>query len=714
MPSLSVGNPLPDQKIIDILPFPNLTVQSLQVTDEDKNPIDLEAGRAFWLLSVFEYKKPLQKEFQIQFTVNEQQRETLPFDFSRRLEEGSDEIEVFWGPWILHRGGSYTASIHLDSQQNIKELNESDNLFELNLNIEGDLPPIWDLIRSEEGKRLLGDGTNVIVGSMDDALDFKHPLLTGGDSLGRPRLINLNQNNSGLDNSPINSEHATQVMGIVLAKAIRRGDFEGMAPDARYVCTEFLNRSGPSDHEVLDVRDAAGFLVENGAEVINLSWSYWTGNTESSYAGETELTNLLIDYLAYAHNIVCVPAINQLQNHNFPTAPGSSRNTITVGGIASNLQRTWEFQNHGPTKDGRSKPDLLGGSAEDVVSLSHRWREGEYLKSGLFGTSYCAPFVTGAVAQMIDFAKTRNQNRDHRVIKAILLSSATPLLRSDGSEWNTAEGTTLDAEQGAGLLNMVRVHQIYSAGEQNPNRCRIPGYDFAEILGHSNPDSSIDLNSQGIKVYNLGQLFHTSPEFVATLTWDRHTFWNDENGNDMIDKEDSFSTDHKDRLDNLDLLLFKDGELVAQSRSMNDNTEHLRLTNLEPGHYQLVVERKLILDSGEGEEYGLAWFSTGTWAHEAIRFTRGDVNADGKFDISDPLYTLLYLFKGSLPVTCLDSADFNDDGFVDISDAVSNLMFQFRGLGQLPPPGRDTCGLDPTTDSLDCHQFPPCEDLDAL
>jgi len=97
------------------------------------------------------------------------------------------------------------------------------------------------------------------------------------------------------------------------------------------------------------------------------------------------------------------------------------------------------------------------------------------------------------------------------------------------------------------------------------------------------------------------------------------------------------------------------------------------------------------------------------------RFKRGDSNMDGRFDISDPINTLLYAYLGQGNVRCPDAADANDDGALDLSDAVLSLTSQFVDTSiKLPPPNMiekngklimDAAeGIDTTKDNL-----PPCE-----
>ncbi len=87
-------------------------------------------------------------------------------------------------------------------------------------------------------------------------------------------------------------------------------------------------------------------------------------------------------------------------------------------------------------------------------------------------------------------------------------------------------------------------------------------------------------------------------------------------------------------------------------------------------------------------------------------FVRGDVNADGRIDVSDAVGTLYHLFVGrQLP--CLKSADTNDSGDLDLADAIYLLTYLFAG-GEPPPPPFPHCGPDTTGDPLTCTSFAPC------
>ena len=89
-------------------------------------------------------------------------------------------------------------------------------------------------------------------------------------------------------------------------------------------------------------------------------------------------------------------------------------------------------------------------------------------------------------------------------------------------------------------------------------------------------------------------------------------------------------------------------------------------------------------------------------------FRRGDTDASGVVDISDPIFNLTFQFVGGIDdLPCEDAADVDDSGVIDISDPIYNLTFQFVG-GITPPsaPGPTDCGPDPTGDERSCLAYP--------
>ncbi|MCZ6792112.1 MAG: lamin tail domain-containing protein, partial [Planctomycetota bacterium] len=82
-------------------------------------------------------------------------------------------------------------------------------------------------------------------------------------------------------------------------------------------------------------------------------------------------------------------------------------------------------------------------------------------------------------------------------------------------------------------------------------------------------------------------------------------------------------------------------------------------------------------------------------------FLRGDATGDGRLNVSDPVATLFFLFRGRA-LRCPDAADVDDSGDVNLTDAVRLLSFLFRG-GPPPQEPFPVAGADPTEDELSCQ-----------
>ena len=64
---------------------------------------------------------------------------------------------------------------------------------------------------------------------------------------------------------------------------------------------------------------------------------------------------------------------------------------------------------------------------------------------------------------------------------------------------------------------------------------------------------------------------------------------------------------------------------------------------------------------------------------EVVNAVRGDANGDLEVNISDPTYTLQWLFLGGDAPPCEAAADSNGDGDINISDPTYSLQWLFLG-----------------------------------
>jgi len=89
------------------------------------------------------------------------------------------------------------------------------------------------------------------------------------------------------------------------------------------------------------------------------------------------------------------------------------------------------------------------------------------------------------------------------------------------------------------------------------------------------------------------------------------------------------------------------------------------------------------------------------------QFNRGDANATGTVDVTDPIYILQYVIGSGPAPSCMDAGDCNDDESLDLSDAIYLLQHLF--MASAPPAAPyGNCGIDPDGQSIGCDSFSIC------
>ena len=234
---------------------------------------------------------------------------------------------------------------------------------------------------------------------------------------------------------------------------------------------------------------------------------------------------------------------------------------------------------------------------------------------GLAGTSFAAPVVSGGVSllksasYLVGFG---DNSRDTRVVKAVLMNSATKLPGWDNGQHAQANGpvvTTqaLDWIQGAGMLNLNRAFNEYLTGTAD-----VPGVGGGAIASTGWDFASLTMSTGSAPVahndYPFQLTLQTGSILDVTLDWFR-------------DLGDPVFTDNADPalqsldtpdlgLANLDLEIWNADftKLYAISESLYDNVQELHFTLPESGDYALRVSYAgQMFGTATPESYGLAW-----------------------------------------------------------------------------------------------------------
>lgn len=200
------------------------------------------------------------------------------------------------------------------------------------------------------------------------------------------------------DNDPKDvNGHGTHVAGIIAAVGNNSIGTSGIAPEAKIMALKAGFSTGSSAFlQTADIIQAINYAIDNGADVINMSFAGY---------GLNVLSNLLNQ--ANAKGIVCVAAAGN-NSSNTPIYPAAIPSVISVGATADGVSKS-SFSNYGTwvdiTAPGSWILSTIPGNAYDHKS----------------GTSMSSPIVAGVAALL----KGKNPSSSTAAIKKLLYDNAT-------------------------------------------------------------------------------------------------------------------------------------------------------------------------------------------------------------------------------------------------------------------------------------------------
>jgi subtilisin family serine protease len=206
-----------------------------------------------------------------------------------------------------------------------------------------DAPEAWDIS--------LGSA-NIVVAVIDEGVQSHSDLptsriLPGYDYAGYNQSITndpINHPISPPDDDPTpdgNEAHGMAVAGIIAASHNSIG-IVGIAPNCKILPVKMMDFRGAFP-EVSRVANAVDFAWQNGADVINGSWGYWTANPNNPLY--TAIRNAINDAMSQGRNdlgTVCVFAAGNFQdrNNSYVAFPANVPGVLAVGAIdkSNNIQ----------------------------------------------------------------------------------------------------------------------------------------------------------------------------------------------------------------------------------------------------------------------------------------------------------------------------------------------------------------------------------------
>jgi hypothetical protein len=297
------------------------------------------------------------------------------------------------------------------------------------------------------------------------------------------------------------------------------------------------------------------------ARVFNQSFEFSAGTPNASEEHAYD------DYIAQYHTVVP----SGIGNGGPVLTPADCYNGLGVaayGGASST----------GPTADGRSKPDITAPASF---------------------TSFSTPLVSGAAAILIQGGRRLGVNAaaavDSRTVKALLLTGAVK-----PADWTHTDTTPLDPNYGAGVLNVFNSYQELAGGRNRPSASGLSGAGHAPLTSGTvtNAASGWDYRGiassateEGVSHYRI--VTTGTGALITTLAWNKGY--------------------RRTAINRLDLFVYDAaGDLLAQSISAVDNVQHIYLTGLGPGAYEIEVVKTAGPLGVPGvvsarEVYALAW-----------------------------------------------------------------------------------------------------------
>jgi serine protease AprX len=271
-------------------------------------------------------------------------------------------------------------------------------------------------------------GEDILIGLMDTGFDTTHvvfqQLLAEGRLLGQYDFINddgVVANEAG--DLPNQHNHGTETWSVIAADWPGTGRLVGVAPDASFLLAKTEDLLGESTLEEDNWIAAIEWMEGLGVDVTSTSLSYldWYGWRQMD--GDTAPITIAADAAA-ARGVVVVSSAGNDGGGSPPSdpdaqpltyyvgAPADGDSVIAVGATEADGTRA-AFSSHGPTFDGRRKPDLVARGVSVAVATpsasdsSLTWSD---------GTSYSSPLTAGSAALLLQVHPDWNP---HEVLMAL-------------------------------------------------------------------------------------------------------------------------------------------------------------------------------------------------------------------------------------------------------------------------------------------------------
>ena len=368
------------------------------------------------------------------------------------VQASSDYIEQLDGNTIVKK----TKRIHKVSKRVIKRNTRDDEVYLTDADY-GESYDQNEQINAVAAHELGFTGTDIWLLMLDTGYYTDHNVFQQERIVAEYDFVQGDSTTSNQDGDPVNQHnHGTACASA--AGGFVDGELRGTAYECKFLLakTEMLNEEIEAEEDLFVAALEWGEAL--GADVVSSSLGYLDWYTyEDDLDGQTAITTRGIDY-ASSLGMVCVTAAGNEGNTGWYhiIAPADADSVISVGAVDA-FNVTPSFSSHGPTADGRIKPEVLARGVATFLAGTDSTTE--YISGS--GTSFAAPLVAGACALLLE----AHPNWTPMMVREALMMTA------DGN-------TSPDNTRGFGLIDVMAALD----------------YDFGVVAGDVSGDDELNIS----------------------------------------------------------------------------------------------------------------------------------------------------------------------------------------------------------------------------
>ena len=287
-------------------------------------------------------------------------------------------------------------------------------------------------------------GAGVLVTMIDSGFRLTHEVFADLDLIAARDFINgdLNVDEEPGQDSPGQASHGTWTLGCVAGHKPDTYSGGAFAATVALAKTEDIDSETPVEMDYWQF--AAEWADSLGADVISssLGYSEFDNSADSYTYADMDGRTTVVTLAAVEATRRGITVVNSAGNEGifdwqYIIAPADADSIVTVGAVDS-FSVYEEFSSHGPTADGRIKPDVTAMGRR--VLLPNRSVPTTYERQT--GTSFSCPLVASLVALLLESHPTWGPVQVRNALRETALNAASP---NNDIGWGLVQGLAANA-----------------------------------------------------------------------------------------------------------------------------------------------------------------------------------------------------------------------------------------------------------------------------